>query len=423
MVGLSKGVVRGGFAVRGRLLAAGSGKREQFLAGGENGRANASSLRIARERKMLEGIRMSITVVDADGHVLEDESLRNFVKQSEAGILAGARINALWPSLDHHHNGIHVRNKEAFGGGRKIGPDEWGQFLKDADIRYSVLYPSSGLSMGNIQTEYWATMVARTYNDWMSETYLKKNPRLKAVALIPMQDVPGAVAELRRAVKELGMIGAMLPANGLTKHLGDKSYWPIYEEAERLNCPLAVHGGNHSGMCMDTFSVYAPINGLGHPFGQMVAMASLVFHGVFDAFPTLRVAFLEAGSAWVSLWMDRMDRSYQYHVDLDSAGKPIVLKEKLPSDYFKNGRIFVGCEGSEQSLSAQIKRVGNGPFLFASDFPHEVSAADCRHEIEEILEADDLSDGDKRAILGENAMRFYQYTGAEALQPVGAKAG
>ena len=131
---------------------------------------------------------MSVTVVDADGHVLEDESLRNFVKQSEAGVLAGARINALWPSLDHHHNGIHVRNKEAFGGGRKIGPDEWGQFLTDANIRYSVLYPSSGLSMGNIQTEYWANMVARTYNDWMSRRICKKNPRLKAVALIPMQE-------------------------------------------------------------------------------------------------------------------------------------------------------------------------------------------------------------------------------------------
>jgi uncharacterized protein len=209
----------------------------------------------------------------------------------------------------------------------------------------------------------------------------------------------------------------------LSHHLGHKRYWPVYEEAERLGCPLSVHGANHSGMGFDDFEVYTPINGLGHPFGQMIAFSSFVFHGVFDEFPTLRVAFLEAGSAWVSLWMDRMDRSYQYHVDLDSAGKPIVLKEKLPSDYFKNGRIFVGCEGSEQSLSAQIKRVGNGPFLFASDFPHEVSAADCRHEIEEILEADDLSDGDKRAILGENAMRFYQYTGAEALQPVGAKAG
>lgn len=360
---------------------------------------------------------MSTIVIDADGHVLEDDTLRNFVRQSEDGIVAGARISALVPSLDHFHNGVHVRDKEAFGGGRPIGPNEWAQFLQDADIRYTVLYPTLGLSMGNVQWEYWANLVARAYNDWMYATYLRANPRFKAVALLPMQSPADAVLELRRAVKELGMLGAMLPANGLTRHLGDTFYWPVYEEAERLGCALAVHGGNHAGYGMDTFTVYTPINGLGHPFGQMVALSSLVFHGVFDAFPTLRFAFLEAGSAWVSLWMDRMDRSYQYHVDLDAHGKKTALKERKPSDYFKTGRIFIGCEGSEESLPAQIKRVGNELFLFASDFPHEVSAASCRHEVDEILESSELSDADKRAVLGENAMRFYNYTGAELLVP------
>lgn len=356
---------------------------------------------------------MSMLVIDADGHVLEDESLRDYVRQSSEGTVAAPRVNALWPSLDHFHNGIHVRDKEAFGGGRRVGPKEWTRFLEDADIRYTVLYPTAGLSMGNVQWEYWASLVARAYNDWMSETYLKANSRFKAVALLPMQNVPDAVAELRRAVKELGMLGAMLPANGLTRHLGDKQYWPIYEEAERLGCSLAVHGGNHCGYGMDSFTVYSPINGLGHPFGQMVALASLVFHGVFDEFPTLRFAFLEAGSAWVSLWMDRMDRSYQYHVDLDAGGRRIALKEARPSDYFRTGRVFIGCEGSEQSLPAQIKRVGNELFLFASDFPHEVSAASCRHEIEEIVESPELTDADKKAILGENAERFYNYHGAD----------
>ncbi len=100
----------------------------------------------------------------------------------------------------------------------------------------------------------------------------------------------------------------------------------------------------------------------------MIAFSSFVFHGVFDEFPTLRFAFLEGGSGWVGLWCDRMDRTYQYHVDLAPDGKPVVLKEKLPSDYFRNGRVFIGCEGSEQSLPAQIKRVGNELFMFASGF-------------------------------------------------------
>ncbi len=48
----------------------------------------------------------------------------------------------------------------------------------------------------------------------------------------------------------------MLPSNGLRHHLGSKQYWPIYEEAERLGCPLAVHGGNHQNFGMDDFQSY-----------------------------------------------------------------------------------------------------------------------------------------------------------------------
>ena len=364
---------------------------------------------------------LDLSVIDADGHVLEDESLMDYIREMPRGIKANRTLGAFFPTVDRLHTGIFVRSKAAFGGGKKVGPEEWGTFCDEASIRYSALYPTMGLAMGNIAWGYWADVAAHAYNDWLYHEYTSKNPRLKGIALLPMQDVPSAVSELRRAKTELGFIGAMLPANGLTKHIGDKSYWPIYEEAERLGMPLAVHGGNHAGYGMDTFEVYTPINGLGHPFGQMVAMSSLVFHGVFDEFPTLRVAFLEAGSAWVGLWIDRMDRTYQYHIDLDASGRPYKLKLKKPSDYFKTGRVFVGCEGSEESLPAQIKRVGNGLFLFASDFPHEVSAKDCLHEIDEIVEAPELGEADKRAVLYGNAERFYNYTGADIPQPVGAK--
>lgn len=360
---------------------------------------------------------MSTQVIDADGHVIEDSTLPGFIHEAGIGTGAGRQLTGVWPSIDGHHAGIHVRSMEAFGGGRKVGAAEWGKFLEEAGLRYSVLYPSLGLAMGNITAPNWAVVAARAYNDWLHQTYLKVNPRFKGMALIPMQDVPSAVSELRRAIKELGMIGAMLPANGLPLHLGHKHYWPVYEEAERLNCPLAVHGGNHANLGFDSFSTYVPINGLGHPFGQMIALSSFVFHGVFDEFPTLRIAFLEAGSGWLGLWIDRMDRSYQYHVDLDAVGKPANLKLTLPSDYLKNGRVFVGCEGSEDSLHAQIKRVGNGLFMFASDFPHEVSAADCLHEIDEILEADNITDDDKKAILADNAARFYAYAGEPAAVP------
>src|SRR5688572_5941850 len=76
--------------------------------------------------------------------------------------------------------------------------------------------------------------------------------RIKGLALIPIQDTEAALQELRRAVKDLRMVGAMLPSNGegIKGHFGSKIYWPIYEETEKFGCPLAVRVGSlhHLGM-------------------------------------------------------------------------------------------------------------------------------------------------------------------------------
>ena len=71
------------------------------------------------------------------------------------------------------------------------------------------------------------------------------------------------------------------------------------------------------------------------------------------------------------------------------------------------GRIFVGCEGTEPTLYQAIEAVGNKPFIFSSDFPHEVNNAYCKHEIEEIIENKRLTDDDKHAVLHGNAERLY----------------
>jgi predicted TIM-barrel fold metal-dependent hydrolase len=90
--------------------------------------------------------------------------------------------------------------------------------------------------------------------------------------------------------------------------------------------------------------------------------------------------------------------------------------EKI-SDYVRRhveaGRIFVGCEGTEKALHYLIQAVGNQPFMFSSDFPHEVNNEYCKHEIEEIVDNEHLSDDDKHAVLHRNAERFY------GLKPLG----
>ena len=203
-------------------------------------------------------------------------------------------------------------------------------------------------------------------------------------------------------------------ASQVALHLGHKAYWPIYAEAEKLGCALAVHGGCHHGMGIDTFETFVPIHGLGHPLSLIIAFTAMVYHGVFDQFPNLRMGFLEGGAGWCTFWMDRMDRSHAYFADLNLLGKyqgPGM--EQRPSDYVKRDSIFIGCEGNEEGLAYQVQRAGQQHFLFASDFPHEIGPDDILHEIEEVRECPGLGDQDKAAILAGNAKRFYRLDGKQ----------
>ena len=68
----------------------------------------------------------------------------------------------------------------------------------------------------------------------------------------------------------------------------------------------------------------------------------------------------------------------------------------------------MGCEGNEKALSYAIDRLGPEPFMFASDFPHEITLGNCMEEIDEILEREDIRNEHKMAILGDNARTFYR---------------
>jgi hypothetical protein len=296
--------------------------------------------------------------------------------------------------------------------------DDWNRFLDKTEIGWTVLYPTAGLAVGRIMAPDWAVVACKAYNTWLYEKFLAKNSRLKGMALLPFQNVDAAIVELRRAVKELGMLGGMLPSNGeaIQGHLGNQIYWPLYEEAERLGCGLAVHVGCLHHMGLDSFTTYYPAHALGHPFSLMIQASAMLSHGVFDHFAKLRVAFLEGGATWVPFMMDRLDRSYHAgHVQLDVDGK--LLGGPAPgekaSEYFKRqlreGRIFIGFDCDDDGLGTAVNKGGRQSFLFGSDFPHEVfDAAKCRHEIDELLERGDLSDEDKVAVLGGNALRFYR---------------
>ena len=334
---------------------------------------------------------------DADGHILEPEAeIAEFLEEPYAS--HSRNRGGFLPGFDQFHGPMTAVNGTLPGTFQPAPAERWLQFLDKTGTDGTVIFPTRGLFFGRITFPEWATVYARAYNNWLSEKYLKVSPRLQGVALLPMQDVPSAVEELRRAVTELGLIGGMIPSNGLLRHIGSREYWPIYRTAEELGCVLAVHGGNYEHLGFDTMANFPTSRALGMPIPLMNGLAGMIAEGTLDEFPSVHIGFMEGGTAWIPLLLDRLHREVGY------GGLKLA---RDPEDYLRDGRIFVTCEGNERALSYVIDRVGPEPFMFASDFPHEISMDNAMEEIDEILERADLREEHKMMLLGENARRFY----------------
>ena len=256
---------------------------------------------------------------------------------------------------------------------------------------------------------------ARAYNDWLAETYLRRDSRFKGIALLPMHDAEAALEELHHAYTELGMCGVLFPATGVHLNLGAKPYWPVYAEAARLGCPIVVHGGGHWDLGMETMNVSTGANAIGHPMSLAIALAEMVLNNLFDHFPGLRVAYLEGGPLWFLMALERLSRSYEAGIPINPRGELLHLPEgQTVADYIRTliqaGRLTVGIEGGESDLAYAIKVAGEQAFMFSSDFPHEVNVQTVRKEIGELREREEISEAAKQAVLRGNAARFYGWT-------------
>jgi hypothetical protein len=338
--------------------------------------------------------------IDADGHVVESDSeLLDFLPPPYKG-REDLLSFAFFPTLDGFHR---QARRVADGKGRYIAKGslkEWQQFLDEDEIAWSVLYPTSGLTFGMVRDKEWACALAAGYNNYLYECFTKPEKRLKGMALIPLQSIPDAVKELRRVVGELGFVGAVLPAVGLRQPLGHEMYRPVYETAQELGALLAVHAAPTQGIGLDAFDRLIEVRALSHGFGQMIQMTSMIYSGVFDRFPSLRIAYAEAGCGWVPYLMGRLDLEYEHR------NRQAPDCKLPPSEHLRSGRIFIHCELEDRSI-AQVAALVRDDILFcATDFPHE-PRAEFRENVEKFLAREDVSMETKQKIMTENPKRMY----------------
>jgi predicted TIM-barrel fold metal-dependent hydrolase len=362
-------------------------------------------------------VRNQLKIIDGDGHVFEDNQAiaRHFPYSVETGRITFR--NGLFPANSHMQYSLTRTPPGAFGAGadgqfHNPGPEGWLQFLDQTGFEYTVLFPTHGQRIGRIVDRDYAFGAARAYNDWLAEAYLQRDPRFKGIALIPMHDAEAAVEELNRAYTKLGFSGVLFPATAVQLNLGAKPYWPVYDEAARLGCPVVVHGGGHWDLGMDSMNISTGSNAIGHPMSLAIALTEMLLNNLFERYKGLRVAYLEGGPLWFLMAIARLTRSFEAGVPINPRGELLQLSQgQTVADYVRklvqDGRIVVGIEGGESDLPYAIKVAGEGAFIFSSDFPHEVNTHTVQKEIRELRENEEISASAKQAILYGNAARFY----------------
>jgi uncharacterized protein len=184
--------------------------------------------------------------------------------------------------------------------------------LRDMDaegIDAAVLFPSISFYFTEISDGALMAALCRAYNNWLADYCRAAPERLFGVAMLPLVDVGESVRELERATATLDFRGAFMRPN---PYAGRPIHHPAYERlwdcAAGLGVPVTVHEGLSDGiptLGRERFENPVMLHVLSHPFEQMAACAGLILTGVLDRHPSLKVAFLESGSAWLPYWLDR----------------------------------------------------------------------------------------------------------------------
>jgi len=235
-------------------------------------------------------------------------------------------------------------------------------------IDAAFLYPSMGLFAGAVHDPNLASALCRAYNRWLAD-YCKPYPdRLFGVAMVPMQSVKHAIAEMEFARKELGMKGVFIRPNPYNDRMIDhKMYEPFWAAAEDLDMAIGFHEGGSSGMPtvgVDRFAGRAERHIVSHTMEMMLACLAVIWGGVCERHPKIRIGFLESGGGWIAPWLDRMDRHFDDQGFNDSG-----LKTR-PSELFRRN-CWIAFEPVEGSIGVLADYIGAHKVMWATDYPHQ----------------------------------------------------
>jgi len=274
------------------------------------------------------------------------------------------------------------------------------QHLDPNGVEYGMLMQLSRGGMEERNLDF-AAALSRAVNDWQLETWVKPEPRLRGGIVVPQEDAAFAVSEIDRHADDERFAQILISPRS-SDPLGHRRYWPIYEAAQRCNKPIALHVQGFSGGHASTASGWPTYYMQEHyaaSSGMQNTLVSLVFEGVFERFPGLKIVLIEGGFSWAPALCWRMDKHWE------RLRQETPQLKRPPSDYVRTHCWFTTQPIEEpenpQHLAEIIDWIGWDRVMFSTDYPHW-DFDDPQHVIKF-----QLSDEQKRVLLRDNAKALY----------------
>jgi predicted TIM-barrel fold metal-dependent hydrolase len=271
-------------------------------------------------------------------------------------------------------------------------------------IDAELLYTTVGLGLFAVKDHEFRNACMRAFNEWLAEHCAGAPNRLFGVAMITTDNIDYSVAELERCVA-MGLRGAMISIGQESgESYGDPRFEKFWSAAEALGVPMSLHVAatetswkNTGSQFVDYACVFTP---------TMYAIISMIYSGLFDRHPKLKVLSVENDASWPLPVLERMDDRW-IHDKLwaPATGLPAgISSDRIPSQIFHD---HVGCTFMRDRTAIRNREtIGRANLMWGADYPHFDGAwPDCAEKLEQQFDGVPLED--QMAIGRNNAIRFY----------------
>ena len=301
-------------------------------------------------------------------------------------------------------------------------PDERLKAMATLGVEGQILFPTVGFHLYGLEDPDLLRACFAGWNNWVRDFCAGKEDKLRGVAFLSLDDVPAAIREMTRC-KEMGLVAANIPLTPLDPPYSHSYYEDFWAAAEELDMPLTSHTGSVRGPS----SMARQPNAFAERFippekrpwtmfvGTGIATAQVprfinefLLSGIVDRHPGLRIIPTEFEAGWAAFWVDRLDETLYNERSKMGKGRQWDLK---PSELFR--RNFALTFIDDMTAVANRDIIGVDNLLWSDDFPHidGIWADNADRVFHRVFDERNVSEEDKRKLLGENMTRIFKCFG------------